>query len=309
MFITPISSPSDISNPVSVADWVEFSIFISNLDYIGKAEIRREIITASGLDEEEADVQTELLIQEIQRRHNLAPLGYPFSVVGTGINLNKALYSVPYFFMLLISISPNLRLEKRQSEVEKSFDYLIVDSLIKMLGNGSRGLRFGSPASDHRPKSFIPAINWLAKELNLKTGTGLSFKPRRKDGGVDVVVWRPFNDHRSAFVTILAQCTVQIDWKEKAKDIVEDLWRGWVDFGKNPITCLAIPFVVSPGYSNWDEVRRTTVLILDRMRVVELLNGDRVKSPDEMDRWMKKELMILKKQLSKKNSTKLSGRY
>ena len=56
---------------------------------------------------------------------------------------------------------------------------------------------------------------------------GKAFRsPYSKDGGVDVVAWRPFPDGRSGFPVLLAQCTIEKDYRHKAGDVDTRIWSG-----------------------------------------------------------------------------------
>lgn len=129
--------------------------------------------------------------------------------------------------------------------------------------------------------------------LGLGKGTGYR-QPTKKDGGVDVVAWRPFRDKRAGFVTVLAQCTVRIDWVDKARDIVPDLWTGYIDFGKSPITSLVVPFAIPRSFERWDELRRTVWLVIDRLRLCELLEKAEIKFRDDLQSWFEKETDYLR---------------
>jgi hypothetical protein len=90
------------------------------------------------------------------------------------------------------------------------------------------------------------------------------------DGGVDVVAWQHFRDGRAGFPVLLAQCTVQEKWRPKTRDVSLTLWRSWIDFPTRPQKLLVIPFSI--GEKNWWADRnRLAGMILDRMRVAELL--------------------------------------
>ena len=72
---------------------------------------------------------------------------------------------------------------------------------------------------------------------------------------------------------LLAQCTVQIEWGEKAKDISVELWKKWIDFETvPPQTALVIPFAVSRSLEQWANRTITAGVIIDRLRLLELLD-------------------------------------
>jgi hypothetical protein len=194
--------------------------------------------------------------------------------------------------MLVISTSARYRTERRQRETDQLFDELVLDALKQYLGKGVVGLRFGAPASGGRPRNFRDAIAWLAKEMNLPLGAG---RARRTggDGGLDVVAWRPFSDRRSGFLVILAQCTVQRDWFDKAKDLTDDVWRGWVDLGKGPHLALAVPFVISADFEKWDTLRRTVHSVLDRLRLCDLIGDQGLAEGARVAKWTAGEIKTM----------------
>lgn len=288
-----ISPPSDIDDRIALADWAELTILLSQHKHVGRADIRAAIRLSTNTDDDDVDVATDMLLEEVRRRKKLAPGSYPFTVDSGGISTDESSGRLGYVFLLTLAVSPSLRMESRQAEVEPLFDAVVQDALCEYLGPGSQGVRFGTPADPERPTRFIDALEWLAGHMGYQLGKAAEKPPVKNDGGADVVVWRPFRDKRTAFLSIIAQCTIQLEWREKAKDIVMDLWRGWIDFGKDFTTCLAIPFVLPLGYQKWDEVRRTVVLILDRMRMAELLESRSLSRLPLVKQWLAKELQTL----------------
>ena len=208
------------------------------------------------------------------------------------------------------------------SEVESAFDRLALAALRQYLGRGAKGLRFAKNAHDPddnatRPKKFREAIAWLREELKLGVGRrtppddelvehwedeGQAQQDGRKilnsyeDGGVDVVVWWRFGDQRAGSPVLLAQCTVQLEWGEKVSDIDVKLWDKWIDFATvPPQTALVIPFAVNRSSDTWNDRTVTAGVIIDRHRLLELLNeldDEALEAmPDEETRaWVAKEL-------------------
>ena len=140
--------------------------------------------------------------------------------------------------------------------------------------------------------SFPDAVSWLADLFNLGTGSSTP-RPRRKDGGVDVIAWRPFRDGRAGYAIVLCQCTAQLNWVPKAKDIVLGQWRGWIDLGLDPLTALAVPFAVSTTFDRWDELKRTVNIILERIRLCELLSLVPIERLEDIRRWTEAERELL----------------
>ena len=257
-----------ISDTTEITDWVESIALIEGRKKVSRSKIRKYIqeIVVPDDNGEALDIQTELILEEINQRKRIAQEQYPFQLGGSGFYIENQNESTAYIFLLLLSTSSPFRSEKRQNEVESLLDYIVLDALKYYLSENSDGVHFGWPVTGDRPTNFSEAIKWLTQKMNLQPGIGKR-NNYKKDSGVDVVVWNPFSDGRSSFITILAQCTVQDEWFDKTGDIKRDVWQGWVDVGKYPLTCLAIPFVIPKTYEKWDELRRSVNLILDRLRI------------------------------------------
>ena len=285
----PTPTSTDASN---LADWAEAVMFVEERHLWSKSSLRHRLRAALFVDGEDLDFHVDLLLSEVELRHNAAEATYPFSWSDVGISRSRDLDEAPYEFLLWLATSPVYRKQDRFEEIDELFDNLVKQALIGYLGTNSKGIRFASPASEPRPSGFPDAVKWLANILTLRAGASTP-RPRRKDGGVDVVAWRPFRDRRSGFIVILCQCTVAQNWTPKAKDIVAGIWNGWIDFGLNPLTAIAVPFAVPKAFDRWDELRRTVNIILDRMRLVELMPVDGIEDISAIRKWNKKERSFL----------------
>jgi hypothetical protein len=262
---------TDDSN--SLADWLELTMLLLGRKTASKSWVRGQLrqVMLSGTRGNDFDVTFDELVSEVARRKLSAGDGYPFSPdpVGSGVRLDPDQTHATYAFLLLVSGSPSMREESRHREVDEAFDRLIAETLKAYLGSGCRVVRFGSPPSNGRPTNFRDAIPWLAKQLGLPTGHAPA-RSHSGDGGVDVVAWLPFPDTHLGFLVVLAQCTIKLKWSKKGHDIIADVWRGYIDFGKDPVSCLAVPFAIPLGDPRWDELRRATTVVLDRLRVARL---------------------------------------
>lgn len=256
---------------------------------LSRANLRRAIRTATMQQDAEVEVACDFILREVRRRRRLAEGAYPFDEVDGGVEMLAVRNALPYVFMLCASTSPLLRQEKRYAEIDALFDNLVLDALKVYMGGTARGVRFAWPRSDGAPANFYKALDWLASRMGVQRGPSRE-KPDRKDGGVDIVVWSPFEDRRTGFVTVLAQCTVQFDWTPKAGDTIPDVWNGWLDLGKSPLTCLAIPHVTPPAFEKWDQVRRTVHIVLERFRLASLLAASHLRLEAETRAWVDKEL-------------------
>ena len=267
-------------------------MFAEDRNNSSRSFLRGRLRSALFTDGSELEIQLEMLLSEVERRKKRAEAVYPFAWTEMGLSRTREVNEAPYEFLLWLAISPIYRQQDRYDEVEELFDNLVRTTLIEYLGPKAVGVRFGAPASGERPSGFPDAVKWLASLLRLQTGKAVP-RPQRKDGGVDVVVWHPFGDERPGFLVILCQCTVAHDWTPKSKDIVAGIWNGWIDFGRDPLTAIAVPFAVPQAFNRWDELRRTVNIVLDRMRLAELVDVDALDDLAALQTWNSRERTLL----------------
>ncbi len=245
----------------------------------------------------ERDMRIEQLLDEVELRFRLGPKLYPFEATDERLIRRDPAGGESYRFLLTISSKEAaFRGDRRTHEIEAAFDRVALEALRRYLGREANGLRFAKNAhvaedNASRPKKFREAIEWLRGQLKL--GRGLIEPPDDElevhwesdanpahqplntysDAGVDAVVWWRFGDQRAGAPVLLAQCTVQIEWGEKTKDIPVELWKKWIDFETvPPQTALVIPFAVSRGLEQWANRTVTAGVIIDRLRLLELLD-------------------------------------
>lgn len=279
----------DIDDCYALADWFEIMLMRSGKTQLSRARMVDALVAKLGASASELDGPMNFLFAEFARRRRIAGLGYPFSTDNKIFALDATANRSFYTFLLLISVEGPMRRARRFGEVDKIFDYVVGAAAVGYFGVGTKTIRFGSPVSSGRPSNFAKAVEWLSTETGIPVGSGV-LRSESKDGGLDVIAWKPFNDRRSAFAVALIQCTVQADWFPKAKDLVDDLWRGRLDTGRSVLTTLAVPFVIPRNYGKWDDLRRTVSVVLDRLRLAQFLANTSDSAFAEMIAWNQSEL-------------------
>ena len=250
-----------------IADWLELHC-LSQLDNAAGYDRLRNLAS------EELDLpihRIDVAFNIMRRRSEVLVTAYPFELRSVGMVRRSNWSSLPYVYLLRISSGLNhsfsLSSDNNSQRVE-NFENLVVVALKNMLGTHSQALRFGFPSED-RPAEFPRAIEWLSARMGISPGHTYR-PPRRKDGGVDVVAWRPFKDRRNGFPVYLVQVTCERNYSHKVFDIDLRLWSGWLNLDSDPVSVLAVPTTISPG-EEWNEIS-SKVIVLERMRICELLS-------------------------------------
>jgi len=249
-----------------LADWLELLILKSSLKGLGTQKLSSEASSQLGIE----DHRIALAFNAIKKRASLIP-NYAFKVDEVSIRTRQGFLTSPYTLLLLLSRPSNLMNWQSSTptpvEVE-TFESLTCLALEKYFGPNTQTLPFGWPSKYGRPENFNQAITWLADKIGILPGR-MYRSPRRKDGGVDVVLWRKFPDNRSGFPLALVQCTLQQNYVSKSRDIDLRLWSGWLELDREPTTILAIPNAV-PGDEQWQEATANSI-VFERIRLAQNL--------------------------------------
>lgn len=214
-------------------------------------------------------------INRMRQRKDTLGKSYPFEFDIATIIRNPNWLTFAYTHFLLLSGSGLVALEQGESSLsgpEQWFEDLSLESIVAWLGQGAMGLRFGWPSDLGRPPEFPEAIRWLSEKMGIELGTAYR-PPIRKDGGVDVIAWRPFGDNRLGFPIFLVQCTLQKDLVSKARDVDVQNWAGWLALDRPPTTVLTTPRIVPESTDRWSQLSRQT-LVFERIRLSHTFPGD-----------------------------------
>lgn len=285
-----LNIPSDIDNPYEMADWVEMTLFVSKASQISRVELSNHLVAEITSTPQELDVPIGFIFNEISRRSREGGDAYPFKIEDGIIKLKTESNLEFYKFLLLISLPKSpLRKRKKYGEIDEIYDRVVAEAVKNYFGYKSQVLRFAWPTSDGRPKDFQKAIEWACTNIGLPVGKDTTTR-QKKDGGVDLIAWTPFADKRTAFSVAFVQCTFQLDWLPKGKDILNDVWRGRVDTGRDALISLAVPFVIPRNFADWDQLKRTVSIVFDRLRITEFLSPAKTTGFAKMVKWNQKEL-------------------
>lgn len=247
-----------------IADWIEV-----------QALRRRTPVTSETLHELAASegftsTDISLAMNSVRRRAFSLGEAYPFrSASGSIAALPSAGESGWTKILLASQESPARNDAALWAPAPEHFERLVAAASSRLFGSVTEVVRFGWPSEDARPVDFPGAIKWLADSMGVQLGRAYR-DPFRKDGGVDVVAWRPFHDQRSGFPVLLVQSTVERDFSHKANDIDIRVWAGWLALEQDPMTALAVPEVVPTG-ELWNSITSRSML-LDRPRLAQLLH-------------------------------------
>lgn len=264
-----------IDNPVWLADWAE-AVALSADSRLTRGSFKRLLSRGMAeVDPQRIDLLTSDVLAEIGRRTARAGSAYPFTRTSRGFEpTGDVTARCLYQFLLLMSLDRESR--KRQPGrlpdafwPDRVFEHIVRAALEAWSGGVAFVFSEMPPAPPH---GFKQALRALGDELRVDVYP-MRAKPERKDHGLDVVAWRPFADRRLGLPLLMCQCTLsESGLIPKAREVVRAEWGELMDVPQDCIDrSLAIPHVIPPAHPDWRDLKRNTDLILDRLRIVELL--------------------------------------
>jgi hypothetical protein len=250
-----------------LADLLELELLVGGSPAVAIEQLRRDVEFRASV----AGRNMPLALRQIAWRATVLGDLYPFSLDTTSIRVRKPL-PIHDAYTALLLMTPGLlaRVGAQRDDPDCAIvlENLTCVGLKGLLGPGTESLRFGWPSAEGRPADFNGAIKWLSARMGIRIAGGYK-PPRRKDGGVDVIAWRSFGDKRPGFPIVLAQCSIERDLLQKARDIDLKQWSAWLALDAQILVVLVVPGAIPPD-ERWNEMARNCV-ILERLRLLSLV--------------------------------------
>lgn len=249
------------------------------LDPPGDADDNEGIVNAE-TDEIDLDCKVDdanaSQLHEIERRSRLLGSAYPFHLE-SGTLQYLGSQCLVYEFCLAASAAPNLTVGLF-GEIPRMFEQLVGRLLSANIGNNAAWYRLGwPPFRGDRPtktREAIAEIYRLTSEWEWGPHPDLEdHEGHLRDGGIDVVVWKRFDAHRTGALFVLVQCACGNNWRGKTNQLNFEVFRmKWLKrmcLVHPPIRSMALPFHIADP-ATFAACLSEAGLLLDRTRLALL---------------------------------------
>lgn len=150
--------------------------------------------------------------EELERRARIMTSAYPFTIENGGLKYTPSKTGV-YEFCLAVARNPK-GIAPKIPKASAIFEFISRDILTVHFGKGTFGFRTGAPiyAFEKRgvgTKSTFETLHQKCGEFLWSPAPGFPPEPTHKDlkdAGLDVVVWKPWQDGRHGLFFVLGQC-------------------------------------------------------------------------------------------------------
>ena len=254
----PITNSSTIDD---IADILELLASCSKGSPVSLGSAKQFVVKLGGTDQQAIEA-----FAKLYKRASSLGEKYPVKVTAEYLQVSGNIWDSPY--LLMTTFCGNSLFSGLQGWSEdtssKLFEIVSEKCLVEFFGESTQTRNFGHPSDVGRPKEFGEAVRWIANLMKVPLGSGYR-PPRRKDGGVDIFVWREFKDGFPGVPMLLIQCTIQSNFQNKIGDVDTRLWASWLSSDIDPLVGLCVPQMVVK-LERWREIT-TRGLLFDRNRL------------------------------------------
>jgi hypothetical protein len=287
--IDPETVPEATSPPEHHADFLELSAIRSRTRGVAFLEFVRDLKMASATeaiadteaadDGSEIEDRTDALAQSAfdeldERRRSCGKETeiYPFEVSDNSVRLKKEADKSLYTFLALLSWFGK-DAGPKETDGEKIFEEICAKAAETYLGGPGRCVRsyiFGFPRRT-QPSGFADALDNLCSEMG-EGGShhkGRPKLPNQKDGKLDIVAWKEFEDKRQGKLITFGQCATGRNWDEKISELPPpDRWCGhWMAETPTvlPVRSFFVPHRIERD--SWSHTCTFAGILYDRCRI------------------------------------------
>jgi hypothetical protein len=264
-----VSLPSDLSDPIILADWLEVLALTANDGNSSHGDLERGL---NRLAMDDRDSLCRDAMNELNLRVSSAVDSYPFTFSGTLLQVKQDWRRfTPYVFCLLLSYA-----EDSKKKVKGIKHTVIFEQLSCMAAKnyiGGEVLRFGAPRKE-LPSSFRDALSAICAKVEEWSSSSTASTIHKQDGGLDLIAWKRFPDRRIGKLILFGHCASGQDWDGKINELQPgDFCSEWLAGEKSPIVkTFFVPHRLSDEI--WAHRAISAKLFFDRCRIAHWVKND-----------------------------------
>lgn len=260
-------------------DWLEASALFHGEDVAGSDVVDLLHENEFYADQDFAWEMIQDVFARIGNRRRLLGHGYPFVVENAlrvrGLDIWQAFPA--YAFCLLLSLTKSYpewarSFGRNHAPQGSLFERLAAESMSHSLVGWKIHPTGWAPTANRRLKALAEELASLLGEATGDISRWIG--EAAKDGGLDILCYRPFPDNRVGAPVYLMQCASGNDWVDKLKSPDPDVWTKIITFAARPSKAFAMPFALETA----DFIRHCGVvngLLMDRHRLLAPGLGNR----------------------------------
>ena len=270
-----------------LADWLEANILFVEPS-VAKSDIVDMLIEYQICPDDRQDLAHQIAVDgwdELVRRKRWGGLPSSVSISSARIEAHDYWECTPMwsFFVLLstLRIYPDWAKTHRAYAVQGDLFEKVVEAICPAMLPGWTSYRTGWSPGD--TKDIRAIVAELCTRLCVSGAANLDewIRPTTKDGGLDIVCYRQFEDEREALPTFFLQCASGKNWRDKVNTPSAARWQKYLDSAVQPSTGIVAPFVIEDR-----DLRIAAldgqVVVFDRLRMLSSARATGITLPEDL---------------------------
>lgn len=302
-----IPNIGEIDSDTSLAcDWIEISCWLDE-EPLSKLDVQSTLEdenvfedntgpTIDGVDSKQVIMDNTWI--ELERRSNSYGEAYPFTVSNEQIEANTSNeYLNPYLFFIILSIARHI---DHWHETVKEFGYTEQGTLFEHITEKALNAMFPGWNTWISGWGTDENTNWseMLDELCEQIGAQktdefyeLWDQPGAKDRGLDILLYKTFEDGRPGLPCYLLQCGSGKHWPKKVLDPEINIWESAIQFFSEPNVGFCCPYYLDHKEFKSQAIRKKPGFFVDRDRLLRWLGKGEPFKPEIEERisaWVSK---------------------
>ena len=231
---------------------------------------------------------------ELSRRKRWGGLPENVSITSSRIKIDNGWEDDPIwsFFVLLsvLRIYPVWAKDHQDYVVQGNLFEKVVETICPALLPGWASYRVGW--SPDNSKNIPEIVEELCSRIFVKGANNLEdwLEQNSKDGGLDIVCYRTFEDEREALPVFFLQCASGKNWRDKVGTPNPILWQKYLDSAVQPSTGIIAPFVIEEK-ELMIEALKGQIIVFDRLRMLSAVKTGNIQLAaellEDLIRWLR----------------------
>ncbi len=270
-----------------LADWLEANILFEEPN-VSKSDVVDMLLEYQICPSDGQDLAHQIAVdgwEELGRRKRWGGLPSSVLINSARIKACESWECTPMwaFFVLLSAfrIYPDWARKHQDSAAQGDLFEKVVETLCPAMLPGWITYRTGW--SPDNTKNIPAIVKELCTRLYVSGADDLKrwVSPKDKDGGLDIVCYRQFDDEREALPTFFLQCASGKNWRSKVDTPNADEWQKYLNSANQPSTGIVAPFVIEDR-----ELKKAAlagqVVVFDRLRMLSSTKRTGITLPTDL---------------------------
>lgn len=269
-------------------DWIEVSCWNYG-EAVSKDKVKDMLIEGLVVgDESAAELSVSNFWMELQRRERVYSTAYPFILESEKIELNTDCTNCnSYVFFLILSLARHKSKKWHDGNVSYQeqgslFEHIVRHALSATFKGWDTWI---SGWGADNPARWSQIVDQVCQKIGAQKSEDYDLwdTPNSKERGMDILLYKRFEDSRPGMPCYLIQCASGKHWPNKLAEPELEIWKSSIDFFCEPNKSFCCPYMMSDNEFKRTAIRLKPGFMIDRERLMISLKNQRTRLAEDIE--------------------------